>query len=254
MLRFKTSVFIVLLITCAILLAGCATQGAQTGTANSSPAGTEPASAESSTTLASAAPTDNQNAPDATPSESPKNATWVIDINDTTEYTDELGIIWKYTLTFHASKPGGTDTTGEYAGDAVLKIEPDFGTVQAAAAREGTQLLSMIFNYHAQCESFSFVVEKYTNEPEDGPLAPLSTADFYAESSATFDSTQEPVEGTIQTSKGPFTAAGGGGGATVNVPFVIEITGASVSVRFANLPQPLEYAFKGTVTGDVLPG
>jgi hypothetical protein len=191
----------------------------------------------------------------ATPSaEEPKNATWVMEIDDTQEYTDELGIIWNYTLTLHASKPGGTDVTGEYAGDAVLKIEPDFESVQSAAAREGTELLSMIFNYSAECDSLSFVVEEYFKETGDVPLAPLVPTDFIAESSALFNATQEPVGMTIQDDDGVFSGAGGGGAATVDVPFRIDITGASVSIKFDNLPQPFETSFNGTISGDVLPG
>lgn len=254
--RFRTTRYIVLLMTVLLLLTSCAAQGSQSGTSSSAAAGSASASSDQSAAPASAAaPSEVQQAPEPSPSsEQPKNATWVIDIYDTTEYTDEMGIIWNYTLTFHASKPGGMNPTGEFMGDAELKIEPDIDSVKAAAASEGTTLLSMVFNYHAECESLSFVVEKMNTEPDDSPLAPLTNVDFTAESSAVFNSTQEPVQGTIQTDEGPFSAAGGGGGATVDVPFTIEITGASVSVKFESLPQPLEYAFKGTISGDVLPG
>lgn len=113
----------------------------------------------------------------------------------------------------------------------------------------------MVFNFRAECGSLSFVVEM--NNPdlgEDDELAPLVDTDFTAASNASFNSTQEPVAGTIQTDEGPFSAAGGGGGGTVNVPFTVEITGASAYVTFESLPQPLVYAFKGVISGDVLPG
>lgn len=217
-----------------------------------------PVQTDSSDAASTSAATDQPSAvPAAAPEQTdtaPKNANWVMEINDTQKYTDELGIIWNYTLTLHASKSGGTDVTGEYTGDALLIIEPDFASVQAAAAGEGTTLLSMLFNYRAECQSLSFVVEKLGSETEDGPLAPLTNIDFTAESSAAFDATQEPVTMTIQDEDGPKTGSGGGGGAAVTVPFTVDITGASVSIKFANLPQPFETAFNGTVTGDVLPG
>jgi hypothetical protein len=210
-------------------------------------------------TPSSAAPSDEQQAPEPSPSDNePKQATWVIDINDTQQITDETGIVWNYTLTFHASKPGGTNVTGEFAGEAILKIEPDFASAQAAAAREGTELLAMIFNYHAECESLSFVVEKVIQEEQgddgDLPLAPLVPKDFSAVSSAIFNSTQEPVGMTIQTDEGPFSGSGGGGGVTIDVPFEIIIYGASVSVFFGSMPHTGVPAFNGTITGDVLPG
>lgn len=229
---------------CNLKLPGSADLGNPDG--STAPSGAAPSGELQSVTPENTAPT-----PAA---EELKNATWVMEINDTQEYTDELGIIWKYTLTLHASKPGGTDVTGEYAGDAVLKIEPDFESVQAAAAGEGTELLSMIFNYSAACDSLSFVVEEYFKETEDVPLAPLVPTDFIAESSAIFNATQEPVAMTIQDADGVFSGAGGGGQTTVDVLFRIDITGASVSLKFDNLPQPFETSFNGTISGDALPG
>ncbi len=273
MRRSKTSGFVLILLISAMLLTGCNSQGPQTDSANSaagiSSAANSAASAsstDSSQTESSAMPSDAQQAPEPSSSrEPPKNATWVLDINDTQQITDEMGIVWNYTLTFHASKPGGTNVTGEYAGEAFLEIEPDFGTVQAAAASEGTQLLSMIFNYYAQCESLTFVVEKFSMEEynaqmkqynKDSPLQPLEPGvamDFFAVTGAVFNATQEPVTMTIQDEDGPKTGSGGGGGTTVNVPTEISVDGATAFVFFYNTPHPLARAFKGTITGDVLP-
>ena len=79
---------------------------------------------------------------------------------------------------------------GEYAGEALLEIKPDFASAQAAAASEGTGLLSMIFNYHAECDSLSFTVEPVIQEEQgddgDIPLAPLVPKDFSAAASARY--------------------------------------------------------------------
>lgn len=239
---------VIIMILFVLMLSGCMAQ-------SSDPAGALPA------------PTENTQPTPVNPqaTEPPKQASWVIEVNDTKQYTDELGIIWNYTLTLYASKPGGTNVTGEYLGEANLKIEPDIGTVQTAAASEGTTLLSMIFNYYADCESLSFVVEKFdeaeyaaeqTEFNKNAGLQSLETGenmDFFAFGDGVFNATQEPVTMTIQTEKGPKTGSGGGGGATVDVPIEISIEGATAYIFIYNLPQPLGDAFKGTVTGDVLP-
>jgi hypothetical protein len=263
-IKHRVVVILVFVLVCMSQLAGCTTQAPQTGSPNAapadSPAGTAPLAE-------SPVPSDAQNAPQSSPtSEAPKNATWVIDINDTQHVTDELGIIWNYTLTFHASKPGGTDVLGEYAGEAVLKIEPDFDSVKAAAAAEGTELLSMLFNYHAECDAVSFEVFEFSMDKfaelmkEHNPDNPLSqfnagdATDFFTVGTATFNSTQEPVSMTIQTDEGPFSGSGGGGGITVNVPFDISVDGATAYIYFYSMPHPGVPGFKGTITGDVLPG
>lgn len=254
--------FLVIMFISAFLLTGCNAQKTQADTEN------DAAGASSSVPSkmdSSVMPSDAQQAPEPPQTNAPpKNATWVLDINDTQQITDELGIIWNYTLTFHASKPGGTNVTGEYTGEALLKIEPDFGTTQAAAARDGTQLLSMLFNYHAECETLTFIVEKFTEEEytaqmkqynKDIPLLPLDpgvSTDFFAVTGAVFNATQEPITMTIQDDDGPKTGSGGGGGTTVNVPTEISVDGATAYVFFYNTPQPLERAFKGTITGDVV--
>lgn len=246
------------------LLAGCNTASTQNGASPGAPSA-EPSGAVASDSVQASAAAEQTPAAAQTDAQ-PKAATWVIDINDTQQITDELGIIWNYTLTFHATNPGGTDVLGDYTGDAVLKIEPDFDSTKAAAAREGTQLLSMLFNYHAECDSMTFEVFDFNQDKyaalmreynPDNPLQqfdPGTATDFFAVSSATFNSTQEPVSMTIQTDEGPFSGSGGGGGVTVTVPFEITVDGATAYIFFYSMPHPGVPGFKGTLTGDVLPG
>ena len=225
------TVIIAALVCSALLLTACGAQNTQSAPgggaaggvmpagaapAGGAPTGAVPTATASATSSATKAPSPAAPSPSAQPSpkasqsaDKPKDATWVVDINDTQKYTDSMGIIWNYKLTFHASKPGGKNPTGEFMGDAHLKIEPDFASVQAAAASEGTKVLSMVFNYYADCERLSFVVEKVT-APE--PLAPLTNADFTAEGSAVFKGTQEPIDMTILHDGKPKTGSGGGGG------------------------------------------
>lgn len=245
-----------LILACLTLILGCPGQNDAQSTATPAPSTVATAATPSQTPTSSTSPR---------PSDAPKNATWVIDVSDSQQITDSMGIIWNYTLTFHASKPGGTSATGTYNGDAQLKIEPDFASAQAAAASEGTTLLSMLFNYHAECQALSFVVEKFTPEAyaeqlkpfsKDIPLQPLVTgteADFFAVTGAAFNGTQEPITMTIQDDDGPKTGTGGGGGAAVTVPTEITLDGATAYIHFYGTPHPLDRAFKGTVTGDVLP-
>jgi hypothetical protein len=263
MLHRNANRFIIPALLATLLLAGCETTDSRTSQSTAGSASASPSTASSSEPAAS----DTQPMAATVPANAaPTKATWVVDINDTQQITDDNGIIWNYTLTFHASKPGGRDVTGEFAGDALLKIEPDFASAQAAAAKEGTQLLALIFNYRAECEGLTFTVEKfsqddyaaqmqeYTKTVPYQPLDPGVSTDFFAVTNAVFNSTQEPVAGTIQTDKGPFSAAGGGGGTTVSVLTDISVDGASAYVFLYNTPHPLARAFTGTITGDVLPG
>lgn len=198
------------------------------------------------------------------PSEAPKEATWIVDISDTQQITDEMGLIWNYSLMLHASKPGGVDATGDYSGEAILSIEPDMASAQALAAAEGTQLIAMLFNYHAECENLSFTIipfvpDKYAELMEqynpDNPLARLNpgdSSDFFAIISAVFSATQEPISMTLSGDKGTISGTVPGRAATVDVPTEISIDGASAYCFFYNTPHPLARAFKGTITGDVL--
>jgi hypothetical protein len=195
----------------------------------------------------------------------PVEATWVIEIDDTQRITDEMGLIWNYTLTLHASKPGGTDVAGDYEGEAVLTIEPDFESARQLAAREGTMLLSMLFSFHAECESLSFEVIPFSQDEyaarmkkanPDNPLAGLSTGegtDFFAIASAAFTATQEPVTMTIEDDGEIRTGTGPGSTMEVAVPTELSTDGAKVYCFFYDTPHPLACAFQGTVTGDVLP-
>lgn len=241
---------IVIILILALLVTGCAAQVAP---------GAPQARANTRQSAATAPP----DTPQPT-NEPPKQATWSIDISDTQQITDEMGLLWNYTLTFHASKPGGTDPTGDYEGEAVLKIEPDMGSAQALAAKEGTQLLAMVFNYHAQCENLTFTIAPFSQDAyaaqmkahnPDNPLAPFNpgeATDYFAITSATFNATQESIPMTISNGKDVISGSVPGRSTTVSVPTEITADGASAYCFFYDTPHPLARAFKGTVTGDVL--
>lgn len=242
----RTCKFTVIVLILALLMAGCAAQAGPD--APPAPAANAPADTPAPQ------PTDEQ----------PKEATWSIDISDTQQITDEMGLLWNYTLTFHASKPGGVDAAGEYQGEAVLKIEPDMGSAQALAAREGTQLLAMLFDYHAECESLTFTIAPFSQDAyaeqmkrhnPDNPLAPLNpgdATDCFAITSATFNATQESIPMTISDGKDVISGSVPGRSTTVSVPAEITTDGATAFCFFYNTPHPLARAFKGTITGDVL--
>ena len=242
----------ILFLIFALLMTGCAAQ-----------AGPDAQPAPAANAPQAPAP----NAPADTPqptNEQPREATWSIDISDTQQITDEMGLLWNYTLTFHASKPGGTDPIGEYQGEAVLKIEPDMGSAQALAAKEGTQLLAMVFNYHAECENLAFTIAPFSQDAyaaqmkEHNPDDPLSqfnpgdATDYFAITSATFNGTQESIPMTVSDGKDVISGSVPGRSTTVSVPTEITTDGATAYCFFYNTPHPLARAFKGTVTGDVL--
>jgi hypothetical protein len=242
----RTCKLTVIILILALLMAGCAAQAGPD--APPAPAANDP------TDTPAPQPTNGQ----------PREATWSIDISDTQQITDEMGLLWNYTLTFHASKPGGTDPAGEYQGEAVLNIEPDIGSAQALAAREGTQLLAMVFNYHAECESLTFTIASFSQDgyaeqmktynPDD-PLTqfnPDDATDYFAITSATFNATQESIPMTISDGKDVISGSVPGRSTTVSVPTEITTDGATAYCFFYDTPHPLARAFKGTVTGDVL--
>lgn len=224
----------------------------------------------------SAAPAAPQDAPETEPSAPPAaspettqeqeaEATWVVEIDDTQQITDEEGVIWNYTLTLYASKPGGVDATGEYTGEATLKIEPDFDSVRQLAANEGAELLSMLFDFHAECDSLSFEMVPYSQDAyatrmkavnPDNPLAALSLGidiDDFALVSAAFTATQVPVNVTLESDGTVASAEGPGSTTQVAVPTEISTYGAAAYCYFYGTPHQLARAFSGTVTGDVLP-
>lgn len=207
-----------------------------------------------------------ESAPQATGEEDqPVEATWAIEIDDTQQVADEMGLLWNYTLALYASKPGGADATGEYEGEAVLKIEPDFDSAKALAAREGTELLSMLFRYQAECAQLSFEIVPFSEgeyaarmkaaNPDD-PLTqfdPGASTDFFAVVSATFDASQDSIVMTINDDGEIKTGSTPGRAASVTVPVEITFNGANAYCFIYNTPHTLDKAFKGTASGDVLP-
>ncbi|MEL7608896.1 MAG: hypothetical protein AAGU74_05280 [Bacillota bacterium] len=229
---------------CALLLIGCSAPLPQSGSE-------EPAAA------ASAQP-GQTNPP-------PKEADWVIEIDDTQQVTDEMGLVWNYKLTMYASKAGGTDALGNYTGELVLEVEPDFESARQLAASEGTELLAMLFKHHSESQDAAFEVIEYTadaysqmmqqNNP-DNPLQglgdPGASIDGFAVSRVAFAATQEPIDMTIKDDDGD-TISGTvpGRAVTVTVPVEITIEGATAYCHIYETVHPLGRSFKGVITGDV---
>lgn len=259
MVKLKIHKTVSMIFLCILLLTGCQTQASQNNSADSAASGSPVTAAPTASSEPSAQQTQKPAESDA-----PKDANWVIEIDDTQQITDEIGIIWNYTLTFYASNHGGKDVLGDYSGEAVLKIEPDLASVQAAAAREGSQLLAMLFKYHAEAEDVSFEVFEFSQDKyaelmkenmPDNPLMqfnPGDAIDFFSVSSTTFDATQEPIDMTIADDDGTFSGTVPGRSTSVNVPFEISFDGATAYCFFYDTPHPLARAFKGVVTGDVI--
>lgn len=249
MSSFKTMRVIAILVS-VLLLAGCAA------------APKDPASAPQPT---SAKPTAAQQTtePEQTQAQA-KEATWVIEIDDTQQITDEMGLIWNYKLSMYASKAGGTDVLGNYTGEIVLNMEPDFDSAKALAAREGTELLAMLFKHHSEAKDVAFEIAEYSVDAyaeqmkaamPDSPLLPVgdpnSQASGFAIAGTTFQATQEPINMTIRDEDGTNSGTVPGRSVTVTVPMEITIEDATVYCFFYGTVHPLERSFKGVITGDV---
>ncbi len=246
----RTCKFTVIVLILALLMAGCAAQAGPD--APPAPAANDPAAN---------APTDTP-APQST-DEQPKEATWSIDISDTQQITDEMGLLWNYTLTFHASKPGGVDAAGEYQGEAVLKIEPDMGPPRRSPpgkARSFSPCCSItcgmrkpdVYNRPVQPGRVCGTDEAAQSDNPLAPLNPGDATDCFAITSATFNATQESIPMTISDGKDVISGSVPGRSTTVSVPAEITTDGATAFCFFYSTPHPLARAFKGTVTGDVL--
>ncbi len=243
-------VVLVMILVCA----GCSVQVPQTDFNQ----------AASAAPSVSAAPTASASS-EPTPSDQPKNANWVIEIDDTQQITDDMGLIWNYQISMYASKSGGDDVLGQYTGEIVLNMEPDFDSAKALAATEGTELLSMLFKHYSEAQNVTFELVAYDQDvysdlmkenAPDNPLLqmgdPNSTADSFAITRATFNATQEPINMTLSDEDGTYSGTVPGRSVTVTVPMEITIQGADVYCFIYETVHPLSRAFKGVVTGDVI--
>lgn len=240
----------------ALLLAGCSSAvPKQSPIAPSSAA--QPAASEAVNSTASTEPLKSN--------EKEKNANWVIEIEDTQQVTDEAGVIWNYKLSMYASKADGTDVLGNYTGEMTLDMDPDIDSVKALAAKEGAELLSMLFRHQSIAKDVSFEVVKYSQETynslmkdnaSDLQLRPVglpdSPLDAVAVSKVTFEATQYPINMNVKDGDVAGSATVPGGKTTVTVPAEVEIEGATAYCYIYKTIHPLGRAFKGVVTGDVL--
>ncbi len=247
------TLFVAILLAVSIL-AGCGVQAPKTDLDQ----------AASVAPTVSAAPTASGSSMPS-PSEQPKNANWAIEIDDTQQITDEMGLIWDYHMTMYASKAGGEDVLGSYTGEIVLNMEPDLNSAKALAASEGTELLAMLFKHHSEAQNVAFDVAAYDsdvyaqlmkeNAPDNPLLAfgdPNFTADSFAISRVTFNATQEPIDMTVKDENGTISGTIPGRSVTVTVPMEITIQGANVYCFLYETVHPLSRAFKGVITGDVI--
>jgi hypothetical protein len=240
---------IITMLMAMLLISACGMQEPQTDLSN-------PEAAE-------AQPTAIEQPPEATTDQTVE-ANWVIEIDDTQQITDDEGLIWKYHLTMYASKAGGEDVSGNYTGEMVLTMEPDFDSAKALAEREGVELLAMLFKHHSEAENVFFEVKEYSQDAyaesmketvPDNPLLQLgipdSTADNFAVTRVTFNATQEPINMSLKDEDGGFSGTVPGRKVTVNVPMEITIEGATACCYIYETVHPLERAFLGVITGDV---
>lgn len=252
MIKYKKTGMIILLVF-VLLFAGCNAQAPQS---NNNTVSAAPSVSTAPTASATSQPT---------PTDPPKDANWVIEIDDTQQITDEMGLIWNYQMSFYASKAGGEDVLGSYTGEIVLNMEPDFDSAKALAATEGAELLAMLFKHHSEAQNITFDVLAYDqntyaqlmkdNAP-DNPLLqygnPNSTADSLAVTRVTFEATQEPINMTVSDENGAYSGTVPGRQVSVTVPMEITIEGADVYCYLYETVHPLNRPFQGIVTGDVL--
>jgi hypothetical protein len=253
-MTIKTKTMMTALFVIIFMLAGCSAQAPQANMDN----------AASAAPSASAAPTASASA-QPTQTDAPKDANWVIEIDDTQQITDEMGLIWNYQISMYASKAGGEDVLGSYTGEIVLNMEPDFDSAKALAAQEGAELLAMLFKHHSEAQNVTFEVVEYDQDTyaqlmkdsaPDNPLlqfdSPTSTADSLAITRVTFNATQEPIDMTVSDDNGTYSGTVPGRQVSVTVPMEITIEGADVYCYIYETVHPLSRAFKGVITGDVV--
>ena len=229
-----------------LMLVGCSAQAPSSQSSSQN----EPTAAEQSS---QPAPTKEQT----------KEANWVIEINDSQQVTDADGLVWNYKLSMYASKTGGNDVLGNYTGEIVLNMEPDLDSAKALAAREGAQLLAMLFEHRSEAQNVSFEVMEHDADqyaklmkqamPDDPLLQfdPTTTIDCFAITNVTFQATQKPIQMTISDDEGAISGSVPGRTVTVTVPMELTIEGATVYCHIYETVHPVG-AFKGVITGDVI--
>ncbi len=245
---FKPTCAIALLL-CLMLLTSCSTPVQQSNVAAPS---SQPGASKSAVT-----PTPQP----ALQGTKPQNGDFTIAIEDTQQITDEMGLIWNYQLSMTASKTGGGDVLGNYAGEMVLTMEPDFESAQILAQKEGAELLSMLFKHHAEAENTAFELIQFSpeayaelmkNNIPDNPLlqlsAPNTTTESFAVSRVTFHATQEPINMTVRDDSGTGSGTIPGRQVTVEVPMEIGVEGSRVTCFIYETVHPLSRAFYGTIS------
>jgi len=95
----------------------------------------------------------------------PKNYDWVINVNDTKQYKYE-SIIWYMDLYILMNKEGGTDPTGEYNGNILLKAKIDAAVLAEAMEEDLEDMIidSTNAEYSTEAEVAKIEVIKYDSK------------------------------------------------------------------------------------------
>jgi hypothetical protein len=209
-------------------------------------------------------------APSATPSPSPKpadqakDADWLMQVDDTQDYTHpKSGILYHCNLYIYTTKSGGKDVLGEYTGQFVFKMEPDAKSIQELFGEDDAVIDSFTgANLIVEANAAVFTLQNYSDEAySDGmktimPDQPLlqMPPDIKPDAMAL-----ELIDAKFRYEESSLTAHDKDGGSgegwapgmskSVSEPIVLEIRGGTA---YVTLPRyGLDRAFKGTLVGTV---
>lgn len=194
-----------------------------------------------------------------------KNADWIMQVDDTQDYTYEgSGIRYHCQLYLYASKTGGTDVLGHYTAQIVLKMEPDAQQLAAMLAEDGEivdslsggdtrfESIGATFDMVAySAKSFSATLKEIApNQPLLQMALPGTGENAMALKVHTMSMVLTAPEGTSHDENGNEGAGWGGGSTrTVEQPIVILVNGGTAYVTFPKYE--FERPFKGTIVGTV---
>lgn len=211
----------------------------------------------------SGSPDDSDSANTSKPS--PKNADWVIQLDDTQEYTNkESGFLYHCNLYLYATKAGGTDVLGAYTGQIVLKMEPDLEQLAEMIGEDGLIVDSisgggvLLEGFGADFEMVAYNAKDYAktmkeifpDQPGLQMTYPNTSINAMALELISMKFHYDSVEASGHDESGNVGQGWGNNAESeTEEPVVIQVDGATVYVSFPRYG--FDRAFKGTVVGNV---
>lgn len=195
----------------------------------------------------------------------PLEADWVIQLDDTQDYTNkDSGILYHCNLYIYAEKAGGTDVLGRYTGQVVLKMAPDLEQLAELMGEDGLTVDAisggdmLLEGFGAEFDMIAFNAKEYAEKmkeiiPDQPGLqmtAPNASDNAMSLELVSMKWKFDGGEGSAHDESGNETQGWGvDAKGETEEPIVLLVDGATVYVTFPRYG--FDRAFKGTIIGNV---